>query len=70
MSASQSANAIAGATENNQRLFLRFRKVFSENNPREFAQFAEKLTKWLSDRKAYYEAARPEVRLFDSDSGT
>lgn len=64
-SATPSANTISGATENNQRLFLRFRKVFAENNPREFAQFAEKLTKWLGDRKAYYEAARPEVRLFD-----
>ncbi|KAF8964115.1 hypothetical protein BDZ97DRAFT_1818031 [Flammula alnicola] len=49
------------ATENNQRLFRRYIRVFSDNNIPAYVQHAEKLSSWLRDYKAYYVAARPEV---------
>jgi hypothetical protein len=54
----------AQAMENNQRLFLRYAKVFKENDAVPYAIHAHKLAAWLRDSKAYYTAARPEVRLF------
>lgn len=54
----------AQATENNHRLFVRYAKVFKENDVVAYAMHAHKLATWLRDSKAYYTAARPEVRLF------
>jgi hypothetical protein len=54
----------AQATENNQRLFVRYAKVFRENDVVAYTVHAHKLAAWLRDSKAYYTAARPEVRLF------
>ncbi|KAJ3508196.1 hypothetical protein NLJ89_g5885 [Agrocybe chaxingu] len=49
------------ATKTNQKLFHRYAKVFSEEDPGAFALHADKLAAWLSDHKAYYPAARPEI---------
>lgn len=55
--------ATSQATENNQKLFRRYAKVFAHTDPQSYALHAEKLSLWLSDFKAYYAAARPEVCL-------
>jgi len=52
----------AQAMENNQRLFVRYAKVFKDNDVVPYAIHAHKLAAWLRDSKAYYTAARPEVR--------
>ncbi|KJA27296.1 hypothetical protein HYPSUDRAFT_212475 [Hypholoma sublateritium FD-334 SS-4] len=49
------------ATENNQRLFKRYARIFSNADPTTYAQHAQKLSVWLSDYKAYYVTARPEI---------
>ncbi|CAA7270179.1 unnamed protein product [Cyclocybe aegerita] len=49
------------ATKTNQKLFHRYAKVFSEEDPDAFALHADKLAAWLSDHKAYYPTARPEI---------
>lgn len=49
------------ATENNQRLFKRYARVFNNADPIAFAAHAQKLSLWLDDYKAYYVGARPEV---------
>ncbi|KIM49001.1 hypothetical protein M413DRAFT_21301 [Hebeloma cylindrosporum] len=51
----------AQAMENNQRLFLRYAKVFRENDVAAYTLHAHKLAVWLRDSKAYYAAARPEI---------
>ena len=51
------------ATENNQKLFRRYGKMFALNDPNVYTSHAEKLSLWLNDFKAYYTAARPEVSV-------
>ncbi|KAF8163073.1 hypothetical protein B0H34DRAFT_794820 [Crassisporium funariophilum] len=49
------------ATENNQKLFRRYGRIFASNDAEAFASHAEKLCMWLGDFKAFYPAARPEI---------
>jgi hypothetical protein len=55
--------ATSQATENNQKLFHRYGKKFALNDPLVYTAYADKLSLWLSDFKAYYAAARPQVRI-------
>lgn len=55
--------ATSQATENNQKLFRRYAKMFTLSDPDVYISHAEKLSLWLNDFKAYYAAARPEVRV-------
>ena len=50
------------ATENNRKLFRRYGKMFALADPNVYTSHADKLSLWLSDFKAYYTSARPEVR--------
>jgi hypothetical protein len=51
------------ATENNRKLFRRYEKMFALADPNVYTSHADKLSLWLSDFKAYYTSARPEVRI-------
>lgn len=51
------------ATENNRKLFRRYGKKFALTDPNVYTSHADKLSLWLNDFKAYYTAARPEVRF-------
>ena len=60
MATSQDANQ---ATDNNRKLFRRYGKMFALADPNVYTSHADKLSLWLSDFKAYYTSARPEVRI-------
>ena len=49
------------ATENNEKLFHRYGKKLASSDPLVYTFYADKLSLWLSDFKAYYTAARPQV---------
>jgi hypothetical protein len=51
---------------NNERLFLLYENQLKKQTLKDYADTAIKLAAWLSDSKAYYTAARPQVgaRIF------
>ncbi|KAF9475670.1 hypothetical protein BDN70DRAFT_883437 [Pholiota conissans] len=49
------------ATKNNQRLFKRYAQIFQDTDIPTFVGHAQKFSLWLSDHKAYYISARPEI---------
>jgi hypothetical protein len=57
------SQVVTQATDNNRKLFRRYGKMFSLADPNVYASHADKLSLWLSDFKAYYTSARPEVRI-------
>ncbi|KDR81376.1 hypothetical protein GALMADRAFT_263661 [Galerina marginata CBS 339.88] len=61
MNPNSPASVSSQASENNQRLFRRFGKVFAHNDLSAYISHAQKLSVWLRDHKAYYTAARPEI---------
>lgn len=56
------ANPTEQVTKQNQRLFNRYAQIFHQADPQAYITHAMKLSAWLRDYKAYYDAARPEVR--------
>jgi hypothetical protein len=63
-----SANQYAQHTESlsllekNRQLLESFQEKLNGNDEQEYLQTVEKLVQWLSDKRAYYEEARPKVR--------
>ncbi|KAF9001966.1 hypothetical protein BDQ17DRAFT_564130 [Cyathus striatus] len=55
------AATVNQATENNQKLFRQYTKKLSQDDTSVYASHADKLGRWLSDEKAYYKSARPEI---------
>ncbi|KAF8078163.1 hypothetical protein FPV67DRAFT_1443622 [Lyophyllum atratum] len=51
----------SNAIQNNQRLFVPFSRKLASDDQAVYAAFAEKFAVWLSDERAYYEEARPEI---------
>jgi len=51
----------ASAAENNLRLFASFARKLAQDDLAVYASFAHKFAQWLSDPRAYYPQARPEV---------
>jgi hypothetical protein len=51
----------SNAIQNNQRLFGPFSRKLASDDPAVYSAFAEKFAVWLSDERAYYLEARPEV---------
>ncbi|RDB21025.1 hypothetical protein Hypma_011394 [Hypsizygus marmoreus] len=51
----------SNAIENNKRLFGPFSKKLAQNDPAVYTAFADKFAGWLSDERAYYPEARPEI---------
>ncbi|KAM6500714.1 hypothetical protein JOM56_003728 [Amanita muscaria] len=49
------------ALANNKKLFDLYARKLCSNDANTFIEIAEKLAFWLSNEKAYYEQARPEV---------
>ncbi|KAH9483827.1 hypothetical protein JR316_0003305 [Psilocybe cubensis] len=59
---SQSAtNPSEQVVTQNQRLFNKYANVFKTADPVHFVSHTRKLATWLSDYKAYYDDARPEI---------
>ncbi|TFK42792.1 hypothetical protein BDQ12DRAFT_676807 [Crucibulum laeve] len=54
-------SASARATENNKKLFRQYTKKLAQNDVQVYTWHANKLGDWLSDEKAYYSEARPEI---------
>jgi len=48
-------------TQSNERLFKLYEKNLGQLGTKEFVETAIKLAAWLSNAKAYYTAARPNV---------
>lgn len=51
----------SNAVENNNKLFPIVASKLSQRDPTIYANVAHKFGQWLSNEKAYYAAARPEV---------
>lgn len=51
----------SNAVENNNKLFPIVASKLSQKDPAIYAAVAQKFGQWLSNEKAYYAAARPEV---------
>lgn len=53
----------ANATVNNSKLFPFYEQQLSAHDAPTFDNFARKLAKWLSNNRAYYPEARPQVYI-------
>lgn len=50
--------------EQNSRLFSNYKQKLSAGNIQQYNEYALRMCRWLSDEKAYYTAARPDVHFF------
>ena len=51
-------------TQRNEMLFNSFRKKFQSLVEKDYIDSVHKFKSWLSDRRAYYDAARPRVSIY------